>query len=73
MYQSSNKSLKESDFNPRKELYSNYVLEIQNYISKRCVNFILKSSTKFTCIRHSNVFGPFDKFDLNNGHFLLHQ
>ena len=47
------------------------MLGIQSYISKKCVRFYSKiSSTKFTCIRHSNVFGPFDKFDLNRSHFL---
>jgi len=72
MYQSSNKSLKESDFNPKKELYSNYfgVGNTKLYIEKMCEFYSRISSTKFTCIRHSNIFGPFDKFDLNKSHFL---
>jgi len=72
MYQSSDKSLKESDFNPRKELYSNYfgVGNTKLYIEKMCEFYSRISSTKFTCIRHSNIFGPFDKFDLNKSHFL---
>ena len=72
MYQSSNTPLKETDFNPRKELYSNYfgVGNTKLYIEKMCEFYSKISSTKFTCIRHSNVFGPFDKFDLNRSHFL---
>ena len=72
MYQSSNKSLKETDFDPRKELYSNYfgVGNTKLYVEKMCEFYSKISSTKFTCIRHSNVFGPFDKFDLNKSHFL---
>ena len=26
--------------------------------------------TKFTVIRHSNIYGPFDKFDLDKSHFM---
>ena len=72
MYQSSNKSLRETDFDPRKELYSNYfgVGNTKLYVEKMCEFYSKISSTKFTCIRHSNVFGPFDKFDLNKSHFL---
>tara|TARA_A100001011_G_C14268253_1_gene825730 strand:- start:42 stop:995 length:954 start_codon:yes stop_codon:yes gene_type:complete len=72
MYQSSNKSLRENDFNPRKELYSNYfgVGNTKLYIEKMCEFYSKISSTKFTCIRHSNIFGPLDKFDLNKSHFL---
>ena len=72
MYQSSKKPLKETDFNPKKDLYSNYfgVGNTKLYIEKMCEFYSKISSTKFTCIRHSNVFGPFDKFDLNKSHFL---
>ena len=72
MYQSSKKSLKESDFNPSKELFSNYfgVGNTKLYIEKMCEFYSKIGSTKFTCIRHSNIFGPFDKFDLNKSHFF---
>lgn len=72
MYHSSNKPLRESDFKPSKELYSNYfgVGNTKLYIEKMCKFYSQISSTKFTCIRHSNIFGPFDKFDLNKSHFL---
>jgi len=72
MYQSSKKPLKETDFNPSKELFPNYfgVGNTKLYIEKMCEFYSKISSTKFTCIRHSNVFGPFDKFDLNKSHFL---
>ena len=72
MYQSSKRPLKETDFNPRNELYSNYfgVGNTKLYIEKMCEFYSKISKTKFTCIRHSNIFGPFDKFDLNKSHFL---
>ena len=28
------------------------------------------SDTKFTVIRHSNIYGPYDKFDLERSHFI---
>ena len=35
-----------------------------------CKFFSEISNTKFTIIRHSNIYGPFDKFDKNKGHFI---
>ena len=72
MYQSSKKPLKEKDFNPSKELFSNYfgVGNTKLYIEKMCEFYSKIGTTKFTCIRHSNIFGPHDKFDLNKSHFL---
>jgi nucleoside-diphosphate-sugar epimerase len=40
------------------------------YIEKVCEFFSQISHTKFTCIRHSNIYGPNDKFDLDKGHFF---
>lgn len=38
------------------------------YIEKMCEFFSAKSRTKYTVIRHSNIYGPFDKYDLEHSH-----
>ena len=35
-----------------------------------CKFFSKISDIKFTVIRHSNIYGPFDKFDKKKGHFI---
>lgn len=46
------------------------VAQTKLYIEKICKFFSMIGKTKFTCIRHSNVYGPFDKFDLDKSHFF---
>lgn len=72
MYQSSKKALKENDYNPSDEIYPKYygVANTKLYIEKMCEFFSKISNTKFTCIRHSNIYGQFDKFDLEKSHFF---
>ena len=72
MYQSSTKAIKESDYDPSKEIYPKYfgVANTKLYIEKMCEFFSKISKTKFTCIRHSNIYGQFDKFDLEKSHFF---
>lgn len=38
------------------------------YIEKMCEFFSRQSSTRFTVIRHSNIYGPHDKYDLARSH-----
>lgn len=38
------------------------------YLEKMCEFFSKISSTKYTAIRHSNIYGPFDKYDLEHSH-----
>jgi len=38
------------------------------YIEKMCEFFSRISHTKFTVVRHSNIYGPHDKFDLERSH-----
>lgn len=38
------------------------------YIEKMCEFYAKISSTKYTAIRHSNIYGPFDKYDLEKSH-----
>lgn len=40
------------------------------YIEKVCEFFSRLGQTRFTVIRHSNVYGPFDKYDLQRSHVL---
>tara|TARA_A100001011_G_C14314489_1_gene847245 strand:+ start:1641 stop:2582 length:942 start_codon:yes stop_codon:yes gene_type:complete len=40
------------------------------YIEKICLFFSKISKTKFSIIRHSNIYGPNDKFDIDTGHFI---
>lgn len=38
------------------------------YIEKMCEFYSQISDTRYTAIRHSNVYGPYDKFDLERSH-----
>ena len=40
------------------------------YIEKLCKFYSNILNTKFTIIRHSNIFGPYDKFDLEKSHVI---
>lgn len=70
MYHSSDFALKESDFDADKPLHPRYfgVGYTKLYIEKMCEFFAQISSTKFTAIRHSNIYGPHDKYDLERSH-----
>ncbi len=72
MYQSSNRNLKETDFNPSIELQKKYygVGHTKLYIEKLCKFYSELGKTKYTVIRHSNIYGPHDKFDLLKSHFF---
>lgn len=71
MYQpTSGKLLKEEDFNPSEEIFKSYfgVGNTKVYIEKMCEFFSRLGKTKHTVIRHSNVYGPHDKYDLERSH-----
>jgi len=70
MYQSSNKPLKESDFDASKEIYPKYfgVGWTKVYIEKMAEFYSRIGNTRYTVIRHSNIYGPYDKFDLERSH-----
>ena len=72
MYKSSKKQVKEGDFNPNDEIYPKYfgVAHTKLYVEKMCKFYSEISNTKYTCIRHSNIYGPYDKYDLNKSHFF---
>lgn len=70
MYQKSEKGIKESDFNENDELLPFYfgVGNTKIYIEKMCKFYSKLNRTKHTVIRHSNIYGPHDKFDLEKSH-----
>lgn len=72
MYQSAEEPLKESDFNPNVPLVDTYfgVGHTKLYIEKMCHFFSNTSDMKTIVLRHSNIYGPYDKFDLERSHFV---
>ena len=59
-------------FNLNNKIYPNYfgVGWTKIFIEKQCEFYSKISNTKFTVIRHSNIYGPHDKFDLEKSHFF---
>ncbi len=72
MYPNSHFPLKEDSVKLNNELEQKYfgVGHTKLYIEKICEFFGNLGKTKYTCIRHSNIYGPNDKFDLEKGHFF---
>ena len=70
MYSSSNKKQKEGDFNANKEIYHRYFGAgwTKVFIEKMCEFYSRLNKNKYTLIRHSNIYGPYDKFDLEKSH-----
>jgi nucleoside-diphosphate-sugar epimerase len=70
MYQSGEVGIKEADFDANAEMYPNYfgVGWTKVYIEKMCEFYSRIGPTKYTAIRHSNIYGPWDKFDLEKSH-----
>ncbi|HCJ66999.1 MAG TPA: hypothetical protein DHV62_06665, partial [Elusimicrobia bacterium] len=70
MYQSKNEPVKESDFDANKEIFPSYfgVGWTKVYLEKMCEFYSRIGDTKYTVIRHSNIYGPHDKFDLERSH-----
>ena len=71
MYKNSKISLKENQVDINK-IYKTYfgVAHTKLYIEKMCKFFSSISKIKFSIIRHSNIYGPYDKFDEKKGHFI---
>jgi|LakMenEpi03Aug12_release.lakeMendotaPanAssembly.Ray.scaffolds.fasta_scaffold15890_5 GDP-L-fucose synthase len=70
MYQSSENLIKETDFNPADEIKSTYfgAGHTKVYLENMCEFYSRFGKTKHTVIRHSNIYGPYDKFDLEKSH-----
>ena len=70
MYPNQQKPVKEEDFNHK--IIDKYfgVGWTKVYIEKMCEFYSRISKTKYTAIRHSNIYGPYDKYDLERSHFF---
>lgn len=70
MYQSSSTPVKENDFDANKPFNPSYFGSgwTKLYIEKMCEFYSRLGPTKYTVIRHSNIYGPYDKFDLEKSH-----
>lgn len=70
MYHNSHIPLRENDYNYLKKINPKYFGGAWNklYFEKMCQFFSNIGKTKYTVIRHSNVYGPYDKFDLEKSH-----
>lgn len=72
MYPNSERPLREADFDPRDPLLPQYYggAWTKVYFEKMCEFYSQIGAARFTVIRHSNVYGPHDKFDLGRSHVL---
>jgi nucleoside-diphosphate-sugar epimerase len=72
MYQPKSHPQSESDWSPLDEIYPAYfgVGNMKVFCEKMCDFYSRIGETKFTAFRHSNVYGPRDKFDLDKCHVV---
>lgn len=72
MYQSATKPVKETDFDANAPLYPTYygIGWTKLYLEKIGKFYAGLGRTKYTMLRHSNVFGPYDKYDLERSHMF---
>lgn len=70
MYPNQDLPVKEEDFNY--QITDTYfgIGWTKVYLEKMCEFFSRISQTKYTAIRHSNIYGPYDKYDLEHSHVL---
>lgn len=70
MYPNQKAPVKETDFNHK--IIDKYfgVGWTKVYIEKMCEFYSRIGNTKYTAIRHSNIYGPYDKYDLERSHFF---
>lgn len=70
MYQSSDSPVKETDFDANKEPYPSYFggAWTKIYNEKMCEFYSRIGPTKFTVMRHSNIYGHYDKYDFEKSH-----
>ena len=70
MYPSSERPLKERDYHEGVTIHPRYfgAAHTKLYLERLCEFFANVGETQYTAIRHSNVYGPHDKFDLEHSH-----
>tara|TARA_B100001093_G_C26830379_1_gene1015850 strand:+ start:1682 stop:2632 length:951 start_codon:yes stop_codon:yes gene_type:complete len=72
MYNNSSKPLKEKDFDYYKQINKNYegIAYTKLYTENLCKYYSTSTDIKFTSLRHSNIYGPYDKFFSEKSHFM---
>jgi GDP-L-fucose synthase len=72
MYNPERTPVTEKDFFLDEEIHKNYfgVGWTKVYIEKMCEFYSRLGRTKHTAIRHSNTYGPYDKYDLEKSHMF---
>ena len=72
MYNPDRSPVTEEDFSLDEGIFKNYfgVGWTKVYIEKMCEFFSALGRTKHTAIRHSNTYGPHDKYDLEKSHMF---
>jgi GDP-L-fucose synthase len=70
MLPTSSRPLAEGDFDPGQPLHPRYfgVGWTKVYLEKMCEFYGGLGETRFTAVRHSNIYGPHDKYDLERSH-----
>ncbi len=72
MYQPSERPVRESDLDLRQPLHPRYFPAgwTKMYVERMCEFYAGLGRTRCAVLRHSNVYGPHDKFDLEKSHML---
>jgi GDP-L-fucose synthase len=72
MYPSREQPWREDEYDANIEFHDSYFGAgwTKLYTEKMCEFYASISETKFTVMRHSNVFGPHDKYDLKRSHMF---
>jgi len=70
MYPSRPEPLRETDFDASQPILPSYfgVGWTKVYLERMCEFYARLGPTRYTVVRHSNVYGPHDKFDLERSH-----
>jgi len=70
MYPSSDRPLRETDFDANAEIYAPYFggAWTKVYNEKMCAFYAAQGEGRWTVLRHSNIYGPHDKYDLERSH-----
>lgn len=68
MYPSQERPVREDEFNYQIERKYFGAAWTKVYLEKMCEFYAQIGASKYTAIRHSNIYGPHDKFDLERSH-----
>ena len=71
MYPSGDRPLKEDEYDLN-DIHPKYFMgaRMKVFAEDLCRFYAGLSTTKYTAVRHTNIYGPHDKFDLQRGHVL---